>query len=116
MSLSNRLLLAIDMPHSGQEYIYQSIVELSKELIKVLDSEGSILYASPSHSHIIGVEASSCIGLNFIELHSCGRKDLGLVKRFRKSVCSGSPFLHRRSSAAYGRTLDQDPVGRNARV
>ncbi|MCP3030625.1 diguanylate cyclase [Halobacillus sp. A1] len=46
---------------------YRLIADHSQDLIKIIDREGIVQYASPSHSHVLGYEPSDLVGNKYIE-------------------------------------------------
>ncbi|MDQ0233393.1 PAS domain S-box protein [Metabacillus malikii] len=55
----------------NNEYKYRLIAEHSTDLIKVIDTEGIVQYASPSHFHILGVEPEYYLNKSILSfLHS----------------------------------------------
>jgi two-component system cell cycle sensor histidine kinase/response regulator CckA len=50
------------------EELYRTVVENTYDLLSLLDLEGRIVYASPSHERILGFEAAELVGCAVVDL------------------------------------------------
>jgi PAS domain S-box-containing protein len=74
--------------------LYQLVVENSHDLVSLLDLEGRVLYASPSHERVLGHEPQELIGLNVAEL--VHPEDLAVARaRLGQALAGGTSTVTR---------------------
>ena len=74
--------------HQKSEERYWLIAEHSSDLIKVIDLEGSVLYASPSHSTILGIDPDYFLNKSILSfIH---REDMHNVQLFLEKIVQSS--------------------------
>ncbi len=61
-------LASLGLPSLGDDLLTRIVLEHSHDLVAVLDPQGVLLYASPSHERVIGLAPSALLGRNVLEL------------------------------------------------
>jgi len=54
--------------HAAADSLYRELIEYATDLIAVLDAQGTVRYASPSHLRVLGYRPEELIGHNAFEL------------------------------------------------